>query len=111
RFFHEISSEFGKWVFDFLIEIFNRVAGADGGSTLLQEILKLVERDLQLIHRLLGKDKVRVAANFPQYFLERIGNLVERFPESCFKELFLRDISLRLLIHTNPYQMDFCKSL
>src|ERR1700722_13922878 len=69
-FFHEISSEFGKRVFDFLIEIFNRVAGADGESTLLQEILKLIERDLQLIDRLLGKYKFRIAANFPKYYLE-----------------------------------------
>jgi hypothetical protein len=80
-FFHEISSQFAKRVFDFSIEIFNRVVGAYGGSTLLQEIIKLVERDLQLIDSLLGKHKVRVAANLPKYFLERIGNLVERFLE------------------------------
>jgi hypothetical protein len=111
RFFHEISSQFAKRVFDFSIQIFNRVVGAYGGSTLLQEILKLVQRDLQLIHRLLGKDKFRVAANFPEYYLEGIGNLVERFLEFRFKELLLRDIYLRLLVHTQPYQNDFGKSV
>ena len=111
RFFHEISSQFAKRVLDFLIEIFNRVAGADGDSTLFQEILKLVQRDLQLIDRLLGKHKLRVAANFPQYYLEGIRNLVERFPEFRFNELPLGDIYLRLLVHAQPYQNVFCKSV
>jgi len=100
--FHEISSEFSKRVFDFLIEIFNRVARVHGAPALFQKIFELVERDLQLIDRLFGENKVRVAAHFPNYFLERIRNLVKRFFEFCIRELCLRDSFLRVRVHTQP---------